>query len=194
MTSLAAFDAAGQCLGRDLDHHALDDAGQPRVSFSSKIAYGLYKVTDAAPDNWAKFGDLFILADNLAGEVFKQARVTAYDRVADIPAEVLAGMTLQHPLDGQGLRLRRAAARRRSCHRRHRHRLRAYRAGPWPRGLRDLDRNARAARSARHQHGDPLHRRRERRLHRSTRRASPASASSTTRARRATPTRRSSRR
>ncbi len=50
--------------------------GNRAVSFSSKIKYGLYKVTDAAPDNWAKFGDLFILSDNLAGEVFKQARVT----------------------------------------------------------------------------------------------------------------------
>jgi isoleucyl-tRNA synthetase len=76
--------------------------GNRAVSFSSKIKYGLYKVTDAAPDNWAKFGDLFILSDNLAGEVFKQARVMAYDRVADVSAEMLAGMTLKHPLAGKG--------------------------------------------------------------------------------------------
>ena len=107
--------------------------GNRAVSFSSKIKYGLYKVTDAAPENWAKFGDLFILSDNLAGEVFKQARVLAYDRVADVSAEVLAGMTLKHPLAGQRLRLHRAAARRRSRHRRYRHRLRSYRSGPRPR-------------------------------------------------------------
>ena len=53
--------------------------------------------------------------------------------------------------------------------------------------------NARA-RSARHQHDHPLHRRRERRASPRRRRASPASASSPTRARRATPTRPSSRR
>ncbi|MEA2907136.1 MAG: isoleucyl-tRNA synthetase, partial [Alphaproteobacteria bacterium] len=76
--------------------------GNRAVSFSPKIKYGLYKVTDAAPDNWAKFGELFILSDNLAGEVFKQARVMAYDRVADVPADVLAGMTLKHPLAGNG--------------------------------------------------------------------------------------------
>jgi isoleucyl-tRNA synthetase len=76
--------------------------GNRAVSFSPKIKYGLYKVTDAAPDNWAKFGDLFILAENLAGEVFKQARVAAYDKVADVSAEMLAGMTLRHPLAGQG--------------------------------------------------------------------------------------------
>src|SRR6201999_1549084 len=58
--------------------------GNRAISYSPKIAYGLYKVTDAAPDNWAKFGDLLILSENLAGEVFKQARVAAYDKVADI--------------------------------------------------------------------------------------------------------------
>jgi isoleucyl-tRNA synthetase len=76
--------------------------GNRAVSFSPKIKYGLYKVTDAAPDNWAKFGDLFILSENLAGEVFKQARVAAYDKVADISAETLAALTLRHPLAGQG--------------------------------------------------------------------------------------------
>ncbi len=75
--------------------------GNRAVSFSPKIKYGLYKVTDAAPDNWAKFGDLFILAENLAGEVFKQAKVAAYDKVADMPAETLEGMTLKHPLRGR---------------------------------------------------------------------------------------------
>src|SRR5262249_46026092 len=74
--------------------------GNRAISFSPKIAYALYKVTDAAPDNWAKFGDLFILSDNLAGEVFKQARVTAYDKVMDVPAEVLSQLTVSHPLRG----------------------------------------------------------------------------------------------
>jgi isoleucyl-tRNA synthetase len=76
--------------------------GNRAVTFSSKIKYGLYKVTDAAPGNWAKFGDLFILSENLAGEVFKQAKVMAYDKVADVPAEILAGMILHHPFRGQG--------------------------------------------------------------------------------------------
>ena len=65
------------------------------------------------------------------------------------------------------LRIHRAAARRRSRHRRHRHRLRAHRARPRPRGLRRLDGECARTGSARHQHHDPLHRRRERRLHRS---------------------------
>jgi isoleucyl-tRNA synthetase len=76
--------------------------GNRAISFSPKISYGLYKVTDAAPENWAKFGDLFILSENLAGDVFKQAKVAAYDKVADVSAETLAGMVCRHPLHGKG--------------------------------------------------------------------------------------------
>src|SRR5712671_1660442 len=76
--------------------------GNRAISFSPKIKYGLYKVTDAAPENWAKFGDMFILSENLAGDVFKQAKVAAYDKIADVSADELAGMTLRHPLHGKG--------------------------------------------------------------------------------------------
>jgi isoleucyl-tRNA synthetase len=76
--------------------------GNRAVSYSPRIKYGLYKVTDAAADNWAKFGDLFLLSENLAGDVFKQARVAAYDKVADVPAEDLADLGCAHPLHAMG--------------------------------------------------------------------------------------------
>ena len=76
--------------------------GNRAIAFSPKIPYGLYKVTDAAPGNWAKFGDLFILSQNLAGEVFKQAKVTAYDKIAELPTQVLAGLVCDHPLKALG--------------------------------------------------------------------------------------------
>jgi isoleucyl-tRNA synthetase len=76
--------------------------GNRAISFSPKIKYGLYKVTDSAPENWAKFGDLYILSENLAGEVFKQARVGAYDKIAEVPASVLAGLSCAHPLKQLG--------------------------------------------------------------------------------------------
>jgi isoleucyl-tRNA synthetase len=72
--------------------------GNRAISYSDKISYGLYKVTDAAPDNWARFGDRFILSENLAGDVFKQARVTGYDKIADVPAADLALLGTRHPL------------------------------------------------------------------------------------------------
>ena len=74
--------------------------GNRAISFSPKIGYGLYKVTDAPADNWAKNGDLLILADALAEAVFKQARVTAYEKVRDIPADTLDVVECAHPLKG----------------------------------------------------------------------------------------------
>jgi isoleucyl-tRNA synthetase len=74
--------------------------GNRAISFSPKIAYGLYKVTDAPADNWAKNGDLLILADALAEGVFKQARVTAYEKVRALPSETLDAVECAHPLKG----------------------------------------------------------------------------------------------
>jgi isoleucyl-tRNA synthetase len=76
--------------------------GNRAISFSPKIAYGLYKVTDAPADNWAKNGDVLILADALAESVFKQARVTAYEKVREIPADTLEAVECSHPLKGFG--------------------------------------------------------------------------------------------
>jgi len=74
--------------------------GNRAISFSPKIAYGLYKVTDSPADNWAKPGDLLILADALAESVFKQARVSAYEKVRAIPADTLDVVECAHPLRG----------------------------------------------------------------------------------------------
>jgi isoleucyl-tRNA synthetase len=74
--------------------------GNRAISFSPKIPYGLYKVTEAPGDNWAKNGDLLILADALADGVFKQARVTAYEKVREIPADTLDAVECAHPLRG----------------------------------------------------------------------------------------------
>ena len=76
--------------------------GNRAVTFSSRINYALYRVTEAATENWAKTGDLFILAEKLAAEVFKQAKVTAFEKGADVPAKVLDNMTLKHPFRGRG--------------------------------------------------------------------------------------------
>ena len=74
--------------------------GNRAISFSPKIAYGLYEVTDAPADNWAKTGDLLVLADALAESVFKQARVTAFEKVRDVPGDTLDAVECAHPLKG----------------------------------------------------------------------------------------------
>ncbi len=72
--------------------------GNRAISFSPRIEYGLYEVRDAPIDNWAMVGDRFILADKLAIDVFRQARVTAYTRVASISPENLSSVLCDHPL------------------------------------------------------------------------------------------------
>ena len=54
------------------------------IAYGENIAYGLYEVTEAADDNWAKVGDRFVLADKLAADVFAAARVAEYERVKDV--------------------------------------------------------------------------------------------------------------
>jgi isoleucyl-tRNA synthetase len=76
--------------------------GNRAISFSSKISYGLYRVTDAPADNWAKVGERFVLADKLAGDIFKQARVVSYEKISGIPANALATLTCAHPFRGRG--------------------------------------------------------------------------------------------
>jgi isoleucyl-tRNA synthetase len=74
--------------------------GNRAISFSPKIGYGLYEVTDSPDGNWAKVGDRFILAERLALDVLRQARVTAFKQLRTIPTELIAGITCTHPLKG----------------------------------------------------------------------------------------------
>jgi isoleucyl-tRNA synthetase len=74
--------------------------GNRAVAFSENINYGLFEVTEAPEDNWAKTGDRLILADELAEEVFKAARVISFQRVMDV--DPLRVATAKHPLRGQG--------------------------------------------------------------------------------------------
>jgi isoleucyl-tRNA synthetase len=73
--------------------------GNRAISFSPNIEYGLYKVVDAPADNWARPGDQFVLADKLAVDVFRQARVTAFKRLRQI-RDSLSGLVCSHPLKG----------------------------------------------------------------------------------------------
>ena len=72
--------------------------GNRAISYSPKIEYGLYEVVDAPSDNWAKQGDRFVLADKLAIDVFRQARVTAFKRLKAVSSEQLAQLVCEHPL------------------------------------------------------------------------------------------------
>ncbi|VFU10838.1 isoleucine--tRNA ligase [Methylocella tundrae] len=68
------------------------------ISFSSKIAYGLYRVRATPEGNWAKPGDLYILADALADSAFAAAKVEAFERVRDVSPYELWVIEARHPL------------------------------------------------------------------------------------------------
>ncbi|GLO71530.1 isoleucine--tRNA ligase [Phaeobacter inhibens] len=72
------------------------------VVYGEEIAYGLYEVTGTPDECWAAAGEKYILADNLAADVFKRARLTEeqYKRVRDVSASQLACLKLTHPLAG----------------------------------------------------------------------------------------------
>ncbi len=76
--------------------------GNRAISFSSRIGYGLYEVTQAADGNWAKVGETFVLADKLAAEVMKAAKVEAYERRGAVSGEELARIVCAHPLRALG--------------------------------------------------------------------------------------------
>ena len=72
------------------------------VVYGESISYGLYEVTGTPDECWANVGDRFLLADNLAADVFKRARLDGdqWARVRDVTSEELSALSLTHPLAG----------------------------------------------------------------------------------------------
>ena len=74
--------------------------GNRAIAYSKAIEYGLYRVEETAEGSTASVGELLILADNLAGEVFKAAKVTAWERKEAVDPSQIAKCA--HPFAGQG--------------------------------------------------------------------------------------------
>jgi isoleucyl-tRNA synthetase len=75
--------------------------GNRAISYSPKINYAIYEVTDAPTGNWAKRGDKFILSKKLAIDVMRHARVLAYRELREIsPEKDLSALVCSHPLRG----------------------------------------------------------------------------------------------
>jgi isoleucyl-tRNA synthetase len=76
--------------------------GNRAIAFSRRIAYGRYRVTDSAADNWAKPGATYILAQSLAESVFRAARVGSFEFLGEVGGDALASMVCAHPLRAHG--------------------------------------------------------------------------------------------
>ncbi|MEM8653099.1 MAG: isoleucine--tRNA ligase [Pseudomonadota bacterium] len=72
------------------------------VVYGPDISYGLYEVIGRPEECWARIGERYILADNLAADVLGRARLddTMYRRLCDITQDDLAKIKLTHPLNG----------------------------------------------------------------------------------------------
>ena len=65
------------------------------------IQYGLYRITAAENDFGPQPGEKIVLADRLAEDCAAKAKVTI-ERVGQVESDMLASMTLAHPLKGVG--------------------------------------------------------------------------------------------
>ena len=71
------------------------------VSYSDKIAYGLYEITEMAESDfepWSKPGDKLIVADDLWEVVSKAGLIAKANRLQTVTADDLASLVLNHPL------------------------------------------------------------------------------------------------
>jgi isoleucyl-tRNA synthetase len=75
--------------------------GNRAVNYSSRISYGLYKVTAAENDFGPRPGEKLVFADALAEESFAKAKLQ-FERLRTVAADELSTVTLSHPLKGLG--------------------------------------------------------------------------------------------
>ncbi len=70
------------------------------ISYSPKIAYGIYEVTALAEHSRAVVGERIVIADSLAVQVQADAKIESWTRLGDAPS--LDGVVCAHPFRGQG--------------------------------------------------------------------------------------------
>ncbi len=73
--------------------------GNRAISFSSKVAYGLYRVIEAEYDFGPRPGELLILADKLAEDAFAKAKLK-FEKVRTVESSEIDGLNCRHPLHG----------------------------------------------------------------------------------------------
>ncbi|MEM7423501.1 MAG: isoleucine--tRNA ligase, partial [Pseudomonadota bacterium] len=80
------------------------------ICYGPDISYGLYEVCGRPVECWASIGDRYIVADALAADIFRQARLNpggvpgldpdCVRRLGDVSPEELGAMTCAHPFRG----------------------------------------------------------------------------------------------
>ena len=75
--------------------------GNRAIAFSPDISYGLFEVADAADGSLARASEHLLLADELAEQVAKQAKMML-SRIRTVEQSELKGLVCAHPLRSQG--------------------------------------------------------------------------------------------
>jgi len=75
--------------------------GNRAIAFSPEISYGLYEVADASDGSMARASEHLLLADTLAEQVAKHAKMML-SRVRTVPADELKTLVAAHPLRSVG--------------------------------------------------------------------------------------------
>src|SRR5579871_3373346 len=75
--------------------------GNRAIAFSTEISYGLYRISDASDGSLARAGENLLLADTLAEQVAKHAKMML-SRVRTVTNEELKSLVAAHPLRGIG--------------------------------------------------------------------------------------------
>lgn len=75
--------------------------GNRAISYSPRVAYGVYEVTAAENDFGPRPGEKLIFADALAEDSFAKAKL-GHKRLRDVKADELASILCAHPLKGLG--------------------------------------------------------------------------------------------
>ena len=75
--------------------------GNRAIAFSTEISYGLYQIADASDGSMARAGENLLLADTLAEQVAKHAKMMI-SRVRTVPADELKTLVAAHPLRSVG--------------------------------------------------------------------------------------------
>jgi isoleucyl-tRNA synthetase len=70
------------------------------VAYNPELSYGLYEVTEVQEGSQCKVGEVLIVADNRAAEVFAAGKVSDFKNWASVSNLTMREMTLAHPFRG----------------------------------------------------------------------------------------------
>ena len=70
------------------------------ICYNPDLAYALYEVDDAPPDNRVRAGERHLLATRVADDVMEAMRVKSFRKIADMSGQRIGQITCAHPFRG----------------------------------------------------------------------------------------------